>query len=136
MPTIGSITKTVRINAEDLAVIEKIMADEKVSWSGAIHFLVGNRGTPSKKSQKSEASPNNDLKEVESMANFFGLTLNEMLSKICEGLTDGTLTIENGKIVGTPDLELENFKEACHDMGVEPQKILDKAAQGVRRGTL
>lgn len=134
MPTIGSITKTVRINAEDLAVIERIMADEKVSWSGAIHFLVGNRGTPSKKSQKSEASPNNDLKEVESMANFFGLTLNEMLSKICEGLTDGTLTIENGRIVGVPEVDLENFKEACHEKGIDLQKALDKATQSIRRG--
>jgi hypothetical protein len=65
MPTIGSITKTVRINAEDLAVIEKIMAKEMVSWSGAIHYLVGNRGTPSEKNKKSEASPNRDLTEVE-----------------------------------------------------------------------
>jgi hypothetical protein len=136
MPTIGSITKTVRINAEDLAVIEKIMADEKVSWSGAIHFLVGNMGTPSKKIQKSEASPNRDLTEVESMANFFGFSLDEFLKMVCEGLTEGVLTIEKGKIVGIPDLDLENFKEACHEMGADPQKVLDKATQGVRRGTL
>ena len=89
-----------------------------------------------KNEKKSEASPNNDLKEIESMANFFGISLDEFLKMVCEGLTEGVLTIEKGKIVGTPDLDLENFKEACHETGADPQKVLDKATQGVRRGTL
>jgi hypothetical protein len=70
------------------------------------------------------------------MANFFGFSLDEFLKMVCEALTEGVLTIEKGKIVGIPDLDLENFKEACHEMGADPQKVLDKATQGVRRGTL
>ncbi len=134
MPTIGSITKTVRINAEDLAIIEKIMTDEKVSWSGAIHFLVGNRGTPSKKSQKSEASPNNDLKEVESMAKFFGMDVGDLLKGVCAGLMDGNLTVENGKVVGVPEIDLDNLKEACHERGIGMQEAIDKTVKNLRSG--
>lgn len=133
MPTIGSVTKTVRIAPRDLELINGLMADG-TSWSGAIHKLC--EGVPTKISEKTGLTPNKDLEEIDSMAKFFGMDVGDLLKGVCAGLMDGNLTVENGKVVGTPDLELENFKEACHDMGVEPQKILDKAAQGVRRGAL
>lgn len=129
-------TRTVRISNESADYFEKLPLNKVIE---GVYTLISEKkivfdGENLKISEKSGLTP--EIKEIESMANFFGLTLNEMLKKIYEGLNDGTLTIENGRIVGTPDLELENFKEACHDMGVEPQKILEKAAQGVRRGTL
>ncbi len=136
MPTIGSITKTVRINAEDLAVIEEIMAIEKVTWSGAIHFLANNRGTPSEKNKKSGLTPNKDLEEIGSMAKFFGITTEALLRAVCDGLMDGALTVEGGKVVGTPDESLTRFKEACHDMGIDPEKALEKATLGVKRGQI
>lgn len=44
MPTVGSITKTIRINPKDLEIIERLMEDG-TSWSGAIHKLCeGYRG--------------------------------------------------------------------------------------------
>lgn len=87
-------------------------------------------------SEKIEASPNRDMEEIESMANFFGVSGESLLKMVCDGLMDGTLTVENGKILGTPDLYLDNFKDACHEVGADPQKILDKATQGVKRGQL
>ena len=131
MPTIGSITKTIRIAPRDLEVIERLMADG-TSWSGAIHKLC--EGVPTKISEKSGLTPNKDLEEIESMAKFFGMNGGDMLKGVCDGLMDGNLTVENGKVVGVPEVNLDNFKEACHEKGIDLQKALDKAAQSIRRG--
>lgn len=136
-PTEEKKEKTIKLRISEELYGE--IASKGRNLSETIREILRNSFVPqnsNEKNQKSGLTPSKEVKEIESMAVFFGFTLDEMLKKIYEGLNDGTLTIENGRIVGIPDLELENFKEACHDMGVEPQKILDKAAQGVRRGTL
>ena len=131
MPTIGSVTKTVRIAPRDLEVINALMADG-TSWSGAIHKLC--EGVPTKISEKSGLTPNKDLEEIDSMAKFFGMDGGELLKGVCDGLMDGNLTVENGKVVGVPEANLDNFKEACHEKGIDLQKALDKATQSIRRG--
>ncbi len=134
MPKLNSTVKAVRIDNDKLAELEQRLNGKTInSWLNEqiTEFI---EGKPVKISEKSEASPNNDLKEVESMANFFGLTLDKMLSKICEGLTDGTLTIENGKVVGVPEIDLENLKEACHDRGIGMQEAIDKTVKNLRSG--
>lgn len=85
-----------------------------------------------KNSEKTGLTP--EIKEIESMANFFGLTLNEMLKKIYEGLNDGTLTIENGRIVGVPEVNLEKLEEACHERGIGMQEAIDKTVKNLRSG--
>ena len=131
MPTIGSVTKTVRIAPRDLEVINALMADG-TSWSGAIHKLC--EGVPTKISEKSGLTPNKDLEEIDSMAKFFGMDGGELLKGVCDGLMDGNLTVENGKVVGVPEINLDNFKDACHEKGIDLQKALDKATQSIRRG--
>ena len=131
MPTIGSVTKTIRIAPRDLEVINGLMADGTI-WSGAIHKLC--EGVPTKISEKSGLTPNEDLEEIDSMAKFFGMDGGELLKGVCDGLMDGNLTVENGKVVGVPEVNLDNFKEACHEKGIDLQKALDKATQSIRRG--
>lgn len=131
MPTIGSVTKTVRIAPRDLEVINALMADG-TSWSGAIHKLC--EGVPTKISEKSGLTPNKDLEEIDSMAKFFGMDGGDLLKGVCDGLMDGNLTVENGKVVGVPEVNLDNFKEVCHEKGIDLQKALDKATQSIRRG--
>lgn len=131
MPTIGSVTKTVRIAPRDLEVINALMADG-TSWSGAIHKLC--EGVPTKISEKSGLTPNKDLEEIDSMAKFFGMDGGDLLKGVCDGLMDGNLTVENGKVAGVPEIDLDNFKEACHEKGIDLQKALDKATQSIRRG--
>ena len=131
MPTIGSVTKTVRIAPRDLEVINALMADG-TSWSGAIHKLC--EGVPTKISEKSGLTPNKDLEEIDSMAKFFGMDGGELLKGVCAGLMDGNLTVENGKVVGVPEVNLESLEEACHEKGIDLQKALDKVTQSIRRG--
>ena len=126
MPTIGSITKTIRINPSDLEIIEKIMADG-TSWSGAIHKLIeGCTQTP-----KESSNP-----EMEKMAGLFHITVEEMMAGILAGLDSGSLTVESGKVKGVPEYSLDNFLDACHDLNLDPQKTLDKVAGMIRKGAV
>lgn len=131
MPTIGSVTKTVRIAPKDLEVINGLMADG-TSWSGAIHKLC--EGVPIKNSEKSGLTPNKDLEEIDSMAKFFGMDVGDLLKGVCAGLMDGNLTVENGKVVGVPEIDLENLKEACHERGIGMQEAIDKTVKNLRSG--
>lgn len=131
MPTIGSVTKTVRIAPRDLEVINALMADG-TSWSGAIHKLC--EGVPTKISEKSGLTPNKDLEEIDSMAKFFGMDGGELLKGVCDGLMDGNLTVENGKVVGVPEINLEKLEEACHERGIGMQEAIDKTVKNLRSG--
>lgn len=131
MPTIGSVTKTVRIAPRDLEVINGLMADG-TSWSGAIHKLC--EGVPIKISEKSGLTPNKDLEEIDSMAKFFKMDGRELLKGVCDGLMDGNLTVENGKVVGVPEVNLEKLEEACHERGIGMQEAIDKTVKNLRSG--
>ena len=61
MPTVGSITKTIRINPRDLEVFEKLMEDG-TSWSGAIHKLC--EGVPKTEKTESEGVPEKEIIEL------------------------------------------------------------------------
>lgn len=131
MPTIGSITKTVRINAEDLKVIEGIMADKGLSWSGAIHFLANNAGTPSKNPEKSSLSA--ELEDIKEMVGLFGIGFEDFTVKLCDAMNDGTIYIDEGEIKVQTDLMLDEFYEVCHEANVEPQDAINKVVQMLRR---
>lgn len=136
MPKLNSTVKAVRIDNEKLAELEERLGGQTInSWlNEKISEYLG--GKPIKSSEKSEASPNRDMEEIESMARYFGITAENLLKMVCDGLGEGELSVENGKIVGKPAIDLENYLDACHEVGADPQKVLDKATQGVRRGTL
>lgn len=127
MPTVGSVTKTIRINPSDLAVIEGLMADG-TSWSGAIHKLCG--GVPIKR----DAPKNDSLKDIEAMAGLLGMKTEELLSAVCEGLNDGSLTVDGGAVRGVPELDLSDFEDACHERGIRPQDALDRTTKTLRSG--
>lgn len=137
-PTDEKKEKTVKLRISE--ELYNDLASKGANLSETIRKILKDSFVPQNKVAKSEkileASPNEDMKEIESMANFFGMTGNDLLKEVCEGLTEGVLTIENGKIAGVPDINLEDFKDTCHEMGVDPQKILEKATQCLKRGQL
>ena len=94
-------------------------------------FVPQNKG---EKNQNSGLAPSKEVKEIESMAVFFGFTLDEMLKMIYNGLNDGYLTVEDGKIVGLPGVDLDNLKEACHERGIGMQEAIDKTVKSLRSG--
>lgn len=94
-------------------------------------FVPHNSG---EKNSKSGLTPNKDLEEIESMAKFFGMDSGDLLKGVCEGLMDGNLTVENGKVVGVPEIDLDNLKEACHERGIGIQEAIDKTVKSLRSG--
>lgn len=133
MPTIGSITKTVRINPNDLEVIEGIMKSEGVTWSGAVHTLAENyqksensEGTPTKEDGCKPLGKPEDIENIRQMGGFFGFDVEGMIHLLSEGLEGGYITVKEGKLAGEIDLNLEDFYDVCHDKGIEPQKAIDK----------
>lgn len=127
-------TRTVRISNESADYFEKLPLNKVIE---GVYTLISEKkatfdGENLKISEKTGLTP--EIKEIESMANFFGLTLNEMLKKIYEGLNDGTLTIENGRIVGVPEVNLEKLEEACHERGIGMQEAIDKTVKNLRSG--
>lgn len=128
MPTIGSITKTIRINPRDLEVIEGLMEDG-TTWSGAIHKLC--EGVPSIKPEEVEIPKY--VSEMGTIGRAYGLSGEEIIKKLIEAMEEGLITYENGtfRAYSEEEYDMSRFKEACMDKGVPIQKMLDKAAQMV-----
>lgn len=128
MPTIGSITKTIRINPKDLEIIEGLMEDG-TTWSGAIHKLcvgvpvvqsVSQIGVPQNASEPSEGVPittsisnkgvpsidEKVLKDIEVMCSFFGIEVDEFFRELCESLNSGSIFIDDGKIKGETEIDV------------------------------
>lgn len=122
MPTIGSVTKTIRISPEDLGVIEGLMEDG-ATWSGAVHKLCRSYMPIEKKDIEKKDNP--VLAEIEEMSALCGCTLENVLNRVCEMLNDGTLMINNGEMsVGLPEW-VERFEDICHDKGVPVEKMIE-----------
>jgi hypothetical protein len=132
MPKLNTTVKSVRIDNDKLATLERMLGERSInSWMNEkIEEMVA--GKP-----KAEGLPyginQSDLEDLDTMAAFCGGSVGAMIHLLDEGMNDGSLYIEGGRIVGRPLIDLDGFLEACHDAGADPQKVLDKAAKGIGR---
>ena len=115
----------IRINNETRERLEKGAKRCGISLSQHIRGILSGNNTP---------KDSDDLKDIRQMARCFGVETGDLLHQVCEGLNDGSLTSENGKVRGVPDIDLTDFYEVCHERGVRPQEALDKLVQNMRRG--
>lgn len=133
MPSLGSITKTVRINQADLGVIEEIMSRERVSWSGAVHYLCANVGyTPKKNNQ--EGVLGEEWADTLRMLELWGIPLSDFLQMLHEALENGEISLDGGRIVTKDSLDLERLYDACHEKGIDPQDAIDKTVKMIGGG--
>lgn len=129
MPSIGSITKTVRFYAEDLEKIDGLVS-EGMTFSGAVHKLI------SENSGKSTGVPTkitDIVEEFDEMASCSGISLDDLVNGIFTLLEDGTLMIENGSIVVSSGWASE-FESACHDLCIPVEKAAEGAIKALKRG--
>lgn len=144
MPTLGSITKTVRINADDLRVFEDIMRKNGLSWSGAVHYLVEHMGIPQKQGKMPLCVPKKSQKEVNGgVPNNPLLKLSEELhipyetfcSEIIKLTDSGELMEERGcMVVHENGLDISEYLTVCKDIGKDAQKCLDGFTESLRKG--
>ena len=131
MPSIGSMTKTVRFYADDLEKIDELVRDG-ATFSGAVHQLIeksdGSMGVPSKIM--------GIIGEFDEMASCCGMTTEELVGGLLTMLEEGEIVIEGGRLMPSmPDwaLELEN---ACHEKGVDTKDVAGKVVVALKRGEI
>lgn len=133
MPKLNTTVKSVRIDNEKLADLEKKLGGRSInSWLNEqiVEYLGGKPQT------ETVCTPSHAMSEIDSMAKCMHIETDDLLNGIYEGLNDGKLSYEKGKVVGYPDFDIEPFKEACHDAGIDPQSAMDKVIGAIRKGKI
>lgn len=71
--------------------------------------------------------------DLRQMVKLCGGELGEFIKDLTVRLDEGELTIENGVLSseGSCPFDYKNFMDACQEKGVNPQKMIDQAAQTV-----
>lgn len=147
MPSIGAITKTIRVNREDRAYLERIMTENNLSWSGAIHYLIGlkneNKGVPLREKTYTGGVPQENMpdlmdiaveKDLAKMCELCGISTHDFFRDVDELFNDGKLEIENGKVKSRGEYNLRYFLETCHKANVRPQEMIDKFTRSLEKG--
>lgn len=145
MPSQGSITKTIRLSAEDRAVIERIMEEENVTWSGAIHrLIVGDVSGKERKEAKGVPQVKEDedvpklmseetYKDLSNMCRLGGFTFERFMERIRELFNDGHIYIEGLTLKTRGDYDLSYLIDVCHRANVDPQEMINKLANNLVR---
>ena len=145
MPSLGAITKTIRLSPEDREIVEEIMRSEDLTWSGAIHKLISEKGTPQNVSQKNtkienEGTPHRqDLmdraveREIGSMCRLSGISTHDFYRGVCELWESGKLEVEGDKVKSLGKYNVKKFEEVCYRAHVLPQKMIDKLTESLEK---
>ena len=129
MPTVGSITKTVRINPTDLVLIEGLMSDG-TSWSGAIHKLCANY---SKKPTPSSEFNEDTLEDLRMMMELSGGTVSDAIEALDTAMNDGLILFDDGRLIYELPEWAERIREACHDRCVSEEDLSKKIVEMINR---
>ena len=140
MPSIGSVTRTIRFNASDLGIIEDVMKKEDTSFNNAVHLLISRPGTPEKDEKTANCVPQNEektakvgtpkddssLDSIREMASLMMVPMESLMEAIKDALENGTLYYSNGKLY---DPTYEEFERAC--VGRNKTKILESVIRSL-----
>lgn len=154
MPSQGAITKTIRINREDRAYLEEEMAESGLTWSGVIHKLISERGTPPKKKGEEKGTPQKQSNVLQSKnegtplrEDLMDIAVERDLKQMCKlsqisthdffrGINDiwerGQLEIEGHKVRSTGIYDVSKLEEECYKRGIKPQSMIDKVVRSLQ----
>lgn len=142
MPKLNTTVKSVRIDNNKLAELEKRLGGQSInSWLNERieeYLSTKNHGDISGKPQNSEKNsglkPDKRLEEIEAMAKYFGMTSEMVLQGIYDGLNEGYLTVDGGKIVGVPEIDLTELEEASRERNMTVESVIDRTIKSLRSG--
>lgn len=150
MPSVGAITKTIRLNREDRAIVEELMLGENLSWSGAIHKLINGEnkksivgGTPQGKDCKPRGKENQgnrqDLmdraveRDIGEMCKASGITTHDFYRSVCELFNEGQLGVEGEKVKCVGKYNMGDFENVCYKLHTKPEEMLEKLTRSLER---
>ena len=112
MPTIGSITKTIRFNPSDLELINTVMKEENTTFNNAVHILINKKeGVP-----VDTKVPVTDYESIEEMASLMKVSMEKLLSDFRDLLEEGQLYYSNGRLINP---RYEDFEKACEGKDID-----------------
>ena len=145
MPSIGSVTKTVRFYADDVEKIEKLIVGG-MTFSGAVHHLIECSGTPKKgRSTPPKGTPKGtpyDIPEgilagIKEMGDIAGLSLAEMLKQYLTLMEEGYLMYEDdGRIMPMKEEWEEELEALCQEKGLSLEEVGRRTMAALRKGVL
>lgn len=78
----------------------------------------------------------NNLAEIESMALLSDMSLDDALKEVVRLMNEGILMLSGEGIEVEMPKWAQEFEEACHDRGVNTEKVADAAIKAIKRGQL
>ena len=130
MPKLNTTVKAVRIDNDILERLERRL--EGKSFNAWMNEQIVSC-LDSQKTDAKVGKPLFDMTELEDMAGCFGMSGEELLHGVVEGLNDGVLTVENGAVKGyTP--WADEFEAVCHDLCIPVEKAAENAIKALRNG--
>lgn len=140
MPKLNTTVKSVRVENEKLAELEQKLAGRSInSWlnEAITEFLEGKPRVNPDFSELPYGIDKKDLDDMSTMAGFVGGNMRIMIHLLDIGLNEGVFEVRDGKLIAHDlTLRTDDFKEVCHDMGLDCQKVLDEATKKLRKGIL
>jgi len=137
MPKLNTTVKSVRIDNDNLAELERKIGSKSINaWLNEQieAFLYGSKsetgGLP-----KIAVKPET-YRSMESMINFYGGDLGHLIEMLNEAMEKSTVIYEGGSLIGLPQIDLDRYMDVCHEMNVDPQETIYKVAQMVERGQI
>ena len=121
-----------RIPNEVADSMEKRLQREGISLREMIVDYANGREVSVNTKNSEKSLPAAKWEEMGSMADFFGISTEDLLDGVYQGLMEGYLTYESGNVLGMPEIDLTEFKEVCGSK--DPQKVLDEITRKIRSG--
>ena len=73
------------------------------------------------------------IDNLSQMAAFMWTDLGGLVSALNDGLEDGSLSYEKGRLIGQSEIKMDRFYEICHDRNLERQKAFDRLVNMLER---
>lgn len=134
--------KTIRIKNETAAYFEDKPLNKYVDSlyehvvGGDVELLEDSISVHTTKTEESNEISSELVAEIRGMTGFFDMSVEDFLHQVCERLNEGYVSIEGGKVVtyDSSGINLERFKEVCHEKNIDVQKGMEKCVQMLMRG--
>ena len=128
-------TVSVRLPVEIVDDLNKRLSKEGMSLRDFLSSYAEN-GSVNRESLKTETplGVNTDIIDnLSQMAAFMWTDLGGLVSALNDGLEDGSLSYENGRLIGQSEIKMDRFYEICHDRNLERQKAFDRLVNMLER---
>ena len=141
MPKLNSTVKSARVDNDMLAELEKRLngktynawLNEKIAEElrGSGKIIVPERANPTDVDTTSDV-----YEDLKGMVEFFGMTMDDFIQQADVALSEGVLTISEGKLVCVIPEWAQRLSDACHELGYDVEKIAESAVKSLGKGAL